>query len=411
MPAPSIPLKEYAARRQQLLRRLDGAVGLVFAGDVSSHLPGPWRPHPNFEYLTGIVDEPGAALLLEPRNPNPARRAVLLLRPLNPEVEKWDGYRGEISAALKKKYGFETIHRMDSLPRWLRLAAIRSKRLALLHPPAMHTQPVTPDLEIFRKVVERIPGVSIVDQSDLLALLRAKKSPAEIAMIRHAASITARGFEAALNTLRPGITEFDVQEAIEHAYKSHGSRGVGYGTIAGAGLNSTVLHYHANNQPLADGDLICIDSAASYGGYTADVTRTYPVNGRFTKRQRAIYDIVLKANLAAIARTKAGATIAQIDKAARDVITRAGYGDFFIHGIGHHVGLEVHDLTPVLDERLPEGAVITIEPGIYIPDERIGVRIEDDVVATRSGPKVLTSGIIKRADDIEKVMARTRSRR
>jgi Xaa-Pro aminopeptidase len=146
-----------------------------------------------------------------------------------------------------------------------------------------------------------------------------------------------------------------------------------------------------------------IDSGADFGGYTADVTRTIPASGRFTERQREIYELVLRALKASTKAVKAGCTFAQIDKASRDIITKAGYGDRFFHGIGHHLGLEVHDITP--KGPLKAGAVITIEPGIYLPDENFGVRIEDDVVVTREGCVNLTGGIPKSVAAIEKAMA------
>jgi len=204
--------------------------------------------------------------------------------------------------------------------------------------------------------------------------------------------------------MTPGMNEFEVQEMLEHAYRTNGSRGPAYNTIAGSGFNGTVLHYGANDQTMSDGDLIVIDSGCEFCGYAADVTRTFPVNGTFTKRQREIYSIVLKALDASIAKVKAGATMAQVDKASRDIITKAGYGDYFIHGIGHHLGLEVHDITP--DGPLKTGSVITVEPGIYLPDENLGVRIEDDIVVTRDGSKNLTKSIPRTIAQIEKAMAR-----
>jgi len=167
-----------------------------------------------------------------------------------------------------------------------------------------------------------------------------------------------------------------------------------------------VLHYRANNAPLQAGELVVLDSGAEFAGYAADITRTYPVDGRFSMLQRKVYDIVLKSQLAAIATVRPGATFEQVDRAARDVITKAGYGDFFIHGIGHHLGLEVHDITP--NEPLKAGAIITIEPGIYLPHERFGVRIEDDILVTPSGRANLSSHIEKDADAIEREI---RSRR
>jgi Xaa-Pro aminopeptidase len=403
MPDPAIPAAEYAARRRKLASALDDAVGVVFAGTHDAHLPTPYRPHPHFEYLTGVTDEPDAVLVLHPGAPVPARREMLFLRALDPEVEKWDGYRLEIGKSLRDRVGLQAVFRARLLPRFLSDAARRAKRLACLHPLATYDQPVSPDLAIFRRIVERVPGVEIIDHTDAIARLRAVKSSAEVKMIQRAIDITAGGFDAAMRGVRPGMNEFDLQETLEHAYRTDGSRGPAFGTIAGSGVNSTVLHYAANDRTIADGDLICVDSGASFGGYGADITRTIPANGRFTTRQREIYDIVLRALGAATKAVKPGVTIAQLDKIARAVIIKAGFGDAFIHGIGHHLGLETHDVTP--DGPLKAGNVITIEPGIYLPDEAVGVRIEDDVLVTKDGHRVLSAKIPRTAAAIEKVMS------
>ncbi len=404
MPIDRIPLAEYATRRTKLLNSLKGAVGLIFAGKQADPLHDNFRPHPHFEYFTGIVDEPGAMLLLDPTNRIKSRQVMLLLEPLNREVEKWDGYRLEINKALRDKTGINTIFRDNALGRWLTDAVKRSKRVACLHPLANFDQQLSPDLEVFRKVAERIPGVRIDDQTETVAKMRAVKSKNEIAMIQRAIDITAAGYDAMFKGVKPGISEFDVQELLEHGYRTNGSRGPAYGSICGSGINSTVLHYQANDQTVAKGDLICIDSGASFGGYGADITRTVPASGKFNKRQREIYEIVLKAELAAIKVVKSGATFGKVDKAARDIINKAGYGDNYIHGIGHHLGLETHDITP--DVPLKSGAVITIEPGIYIPKEKIGVRIEDNVLVTKDGCKNLSVKIPKTIAAVEKAMKR-----
>ncbi|MFO0827927.1 MAG: Xaa-Pro peptidase family protein [Phycisphaerales bacterium] len=405
--AATIPLAEFASRRNKVLSSLKDAIGLVFAGEADASLTSAWRPHPHFEYLTGVTDEAGAVLLLDPKNPVEARRAILFLRPLNPEIEKWDGFRDTISSRLRAKYGVETIMRTTGLARFVTEAAKRARKLGCLHPLAAYNAPVSPDLAIFRAVAERIPGCAIEDRTTIIADMRSAKSKAEVAVMRQAIEITARGYDAALGAIRPGVNEFDVQEAIEHAYKLHGARSTAYRTIAGAGFNSTVLHYHANDQLLVDGDLICIDSGASYLGYSADITRTYPVNGKFTKRQREVYQVVLDSLLAGTAAAKAGVTLMDVDKACRAVINKAGYGDYFIHGAGHHLGLETHDVSP--DAPLQDGAVITIEPGIYIPDEKLGIRIEDDVLVGKPKATVLSNMIPKDASEIEKLMASARA--
>jgi len=402
--APAIGHPEFKARRERLLADLGCAVGVVLAGEADPSLHHPWKPHAHFEYLTGVTDEPGAMLLLDPANPVPAKRAVLLLKPLNPEAEKWDGFRHEIGSALKARTGFDTVMRTGMLGRLLLEATRRSRTLACLMPLSPWNAPVSGDLAILRAQAERVPGAAVQDRSDLLPRMRASKSAAEIACIREAGRITATGFEAAMRHMRAGMNEFDLQECVEHAYRTNGARELAFRTIAGGGFNATVLHYHANDQPLKDGELVVLDSGAKHAGYSADVTRTLPVSGRFTPRQRELYDLVLRAQAAAIAAIRPGVTLSQVDAAGRKVINDAGLGDAFIHGMGHHLGLETHDASP--DAPLEVGAVITVEPGVYLPGESVGIRIEDDVAVTEDGHEVLTPAIPRTADEVERAMAR-----
>lgn len=401
-----IEIQEFQARRQRVLDQLKGAAAVVFSGDGAPPLSGRWEPDWNFYYLTGIRDEQGAAVVFDPRAEDPRRRTILFLRPLNPELEEWDGYRDRVSAALKQETGFETIMRMYHLPRWLSSIARKRSRLACLHPFATYDAAISPDLAIFRKVVERSVGIQIEDQTEMLRAMRAVKSKAEIEMMQRAASATAAGYQAAAAAIRPGATERSIQLALESGFIQSGAVGTGYNSIVGSGLNTTVLHYSINTGTLEDGELCLIDAGARVGGYTADVTRTFPINGRFTKDQREIYDIVLGALEAAIKAAKVGAQFFDIDAAARRVIEKAGHGDAYIHGIGHHLGIEVHDVQP--DGPLKAGNIITIEPGIYLPDRRIGVRLEDDILITTRGPRNLTEMIPKRPADVEAAMREAR---
>ena len=401
---PAIGAIEFSRRRASLLKVLDGSVGLVFAGEADPSLHTPFHASAHFEYLTGITDESGASLLLDPRNPNPARRVQLFLRPLNPEREKWDGFRPEIGSELRARTGIETIFRSNMLPMQLLDAARRARQMSLLMPLATHTAPVSADLDAFRRVCERVPGCGIVDRSQVLLQMRARKSADEVACIEHAGRITGLGFHVAMAMLKPGMNEFQLQRAVEEAYHHGGARDLAFRTIAGGGFNSTVLHYHANDQPLEAGELVCLDSGAKWAGYSADVTRTLPVSGRFSPRQREVYEVVLQAQAAAIKACRPGKRLHEVDEAARGVIRRAGFGDYFIHSIGHHLGLETHDANP--DEPLAEGAVVTIEPGIYMPQESIGIRIEDDILVTRRGPRTLTAHIPSSVADIERLMRR-----
>ena len=401
-PAESITHKEYAARRKQVLKALGGAVGVVFAGEGGAPLLGKWRAHSHFEYLTGIDDEAGAALVLDPKAEDPKRRCVLFLNPSDPEWEVWDGYREHIGTALKTRYGIETIMRKRFFARTMTALARKRKKLACLHGPAMPDAPVTQDLALYRKLAERVVGVSIEDHAGLVPGLRAVKSEAEQGLMARAISATAAGYAAAIGAIRPGADERDIAQALVRGFEDAGADGLGYNPIVGAGLHSTVLHYMNNRGPVAEGDLVLIDAGAACRGYTADITRTYPASGKFTKRQREIYDIVLEAQLAAIEAVKPGAAMWEVDKAARRVIEKAGFGDAYMHGIGHQLGMEVHDAEP--DGTLEAGMIVTIEPGIYLPGEKLGVRIEDDILVTAKGGQDLSSAIVKDPGELERLM-------
>ncbi|HEY3323441.1 MAG TPA: Xaa-Pro peptidase family protein [Planctomycetota bacterium] len=394
-----IALAEYQQRRAAVLKGLKDSAAVVFSGEGSAPLVGKWRPDSNFFYLTGLENEGGAAVLFDPSAESPKRRCVLFLRPVNPERDRWDGYREQIGLALKARTGFEAIARSDGLAGALTGAARRCKTLSCLHPFAVYPGNISPDMDVFRKISERVPGVTIEDRVNLLPSLRAVKSPAELSLIRKAISITAAGYAAAVKVIRPGASEEDVAQALEITYRRQGARALAFNTIAGAGLNSTVLHYMDNTSALQKSDMLVVDSGAEYGHYAADVTRTFPVGGRFTPEQREVYEVVLQAQAAAIKAARVGVKMTVVDEAARKVIDKAGYADAFCHGIGHQLGIQVHDATP--DGPLKAGMVVTIEPGVYLPDRKIGVRIEDDVLITRRGAEVLTAAIPKTVADVE----------
>ncbi|MAO23470.1 MAG: xaa-pro aminopeptidase [Phycisphaerae bacterium] len=395
----AIKVSEYQARRKKVSTALKGSVGLVFAGAGSPPLRGEWFPDMDFRYLTGISDEPGAVVLFDPTNPNPKRRTILFLKPVNPEMDVWDGYRDHISQELRDRYGFDTVMRTMALPRFLTEGARRTKKLSCLHPTAAYTQPLTPDLEIFQKVASRMPGCSIVDQSEVITSLRLVKSPAEIKQINAAIKATHNGLNRLMAKLKPGVGERDLHNALVGGFAEAGSVRNAFDPIVGSGHNATVLHYKENNGVCNDGDLIVVDSGAEINGYASDITRVFPANGKFTKEQAKLYNIVLKSQIAAIKAVKPGATMAQVDEASRKVIRDAGYGDQYLHGVGHHLGLETHDPSP--DVKLKPGMVVTIEPGIYLQDKSIGIRIEDDILVTEKGNRNLSSMIPKTVAQVE----------
>ncbi len=208
---------------------------------------------------------------------------------------------------------------------------------------------------------------------------------------------------------RPGTREWDVKRTIEDALRKGGARHLAYGSIVGSGPDGCVLHYPSDDRLLADGDLVVIDAGAEIDHYATDVTRTFPASGKFTAEQRAIYEVVLRAQKAALAAVHPGVTWHELEAIAKKIIGEAGYYDFYIHRLGHAVGLQVHDIgAGTLLEPIPEGAVITIEPGIYIPQKHLGIRIEDTIVVTKTGYRNLSEKLPREPDEIEKWMAAAR---
>ncbi len=399
-----IPLKEYASRRAKVIKQLKSATGVVFAGESNGELTSTWRPHPHFEYLTGITNEPNAMLLFDPTNPVAFKREILFLSARDPEVEQWDGIRLPLGSELKEKTGFRTILRKRHLSYVLGDIASRNKMFATLMPHSKIDSSISKDMELWESIAKRTPNCELTDCSNVIPQLRSVKSAAEIRMIQEAIDMTARGFADAMAFVIEGVNEYQVQATLEHGYAMAGGRGSAFPSIVGGGINSTVLHYKENNQDLKSGDMVCIDSGAFHQGYGADISRTIPVSGKFSKRQKELYNIVLEAEEAAMKAVKPGVTINELDVVARAVINKAGYGEFFIHGIGHHLGLETHDSCGP-PAPLKKGAVITIEPGIYLPDEAIGIRIEDDILVTANGHNNLSKAIPKTVSAIEKTMA------
>jgi Xaa-Pro aminopeptidase len=210
-----------------------------------------------------------------------------------------------------------------------------------------------------------------------------------------------------MKAVRPGAHEYEVKDAVEDAFRKAGSRHVAYDSIVGSGSDSTFLHYGKDDRVMKAGELILLDVAAEAEYYAADVTRTLPVSGKFSADQRTIYQLVLKAQAAGIAAAKAGVRVGDIDAATRKVITDAGYGDYYIHGCCHFVGLEVHDPGDY-DAPLPAGAIITVEPGIYLPQRGFGVRIEDEILITATGAELLTGAIPRDLNEVERLMAARR---
>lgn len=392
----------YAARRAALMKEMGDGVAVVYS--QGSEDGDGYRQGSDFFYLTGVNEE-GAVLVLAPKERT--YREFLLLPSRDVEAERWTGARESIGGALRTRYGFEKIFRTNRLLDLVLGLAGRSPLLWQVSRPSAEGKPM--DLELYAQVGARLPGVSIRSMGWTLDRMRARHSAAEIALIQKAVRISEAGFVAAAPEVRPEGFEGAVEAEAERVWKAAGARRPAYASIVGSGPNSTILHYPRSERTMHAGELIVIDMSAEFAHYASDITRTFPVDGHFTAEQRAIYDVVLQAQKTALALVKPGAYIEDLDKAARKVIEDAGYGDYFIHGLGHFVGLDVHD-AGAYHEPLQPGMVITLEPGIYIPERNLGVRIEDDVLVTPSGGRYLTDGLPREADAVEAWLAAHRRR-
>ncbi len=245
--------------------------------------------------------------------------------------------------------------------------------------------------------------VPVKDLSPVLDNLRRVKDEPEIRLMREAGRIGVLGALEAMRAAEPGRYEYQVAAAAEFIFKWHGAMGPGYFAIAGSGPNSCVLHYSGNSRRTEAGDLFVLDFGPDYGYYQADITCTFPVSGKFSDEQARVYNIVLEAERAALARIRPGATFADLNRVAREVVEKAGYAGYWRHGVSHYVGMAVHDVGAW--EPFEPGVVVTVEPGVYIAEKGLGVRIEDTVLVTRDGCEILTPGIPREVGEIEKLMA------
>jgi Xaa-Pro aminopeptidase len=359
-----------------------------------------YRQDSDFYYLTGI-EEPGAILVLAPGQRNYRHR--LYLAPRDPEAERWTGEREPLSKELLEATGFDRIRRSGSVSRELMNILETTDTLHVINRPAGPNQPVPTEQELYGKLRSRIAGLTVKNLSKLLPTMRSIKEDRELERMRRAVAATLAAHRVAARAIRPGVEENWVEPMILIEFKRHGAVRPAFPSIVGSGENSTILHYPDHDKMIQANSLVVVDIGAEYGRYAADVTRTYPASGTFSDRQALIYETVLRAQQACIDMVRPGVYIEDLNIKAEEIFSEAGFADYFIHGIGHLVGLDVHD-AGLYGEPLAEGMVITIEPGIYIPEERLGVRIEDEVLVTAKGAKLLTADLPRSAGEIERMM-------
>lgn len=416
---PAVPPKALARRREafrkKLLERAAGRPGIaaLFAGEEVG-LDG-FRVSPNFYYLTGLSVE--GAVFLVALDGNRAEEVLLLPLP-DPHKDRWKGpspHPGSLTPeaspdARRRRFmkatGFDRIlyahQAQDALSRPLRQAEV------LFLDFSMDTPDPRPDHPLARRLLERHPYLAVHHAGRLLGELRRVKDEAEIAAMERAAAVTDAAHEALLRHLRPGMMEYEAQALAEYVFTASGARERAFATIVGSGPNGCLLHYGRNDRRMEEGDLVVCDMGARVDRYCADETRTLPVSGRFTRRQAEVYDLVLAAHDAAVAAVKPGVTTREVHEAAMAVIRKGGHEAHFFHGTSHYLGLEAHDPGPY-DRPLEPGVVITVEPGVYIAREGLGVRIEDDVLVTERGSRLLTRAPRTRRE-IERRMAVRRRR-
>jgi Xaa-Pro aminopeptidase len=412
---------EYRARRQQLLSRIkDGVVVMIGAREDEFGEVGRFRQKNDFMYLTG-VETPAAYLALVPAGLLGERAAqeTLFIPARNRFQERWTGPQIGPGAEGQAAFGFQEVTDNAKLNEVLNelfkspaFKATGGKPAAKLYTilPQGTTADIQRETSFVSALRQNYPGLQIVDVSPLIAEMRKVKSAAEIALLQKAIDITGEAQRAAAAQIRPGAFEYEAQAALEAAFTRNGSERPGFPSIVGSGIYSTVLHYDQNHKKIDAGDMVVVDIGAEFSYYTADITRTYPASGKFTPRQREIYQLVLDAQRAAERAFKPGDTLAQLHRVAVETIKASPLRDrqgntlerYFIHGLGHWLGMDVHDVGNYAN--LPVGAVFTIEPGIYIPEEKLGVRIEDDYLVTEKGLVKLSRAIPSEPDEIERIM-------
>jgi Xaa-Pro aminopeptidase len=423
---------EHRSRRAALLRAMDSAVLVAPAAPVTlrnNDVEYEYRQDSDFYYLTGF-EEPDSVLVLSSSS---RPQSVAFVRPRDPEREAWDGARLGVERAgevlgVDAAYPYpEFAERLPALLSdhdrlYYRLGVRRAMDDVILR--------AIDNLRARARSGARWP-TQIIDPSVLVHEMRLIKSPSELEAMGRAAEATCRAHGASMRSARPGMFEYEIEAVLAAEFVRSGCRRTAYAPIVASGPNATTLHYHANTRQMADGELVLIDAGCECSYYAADVTRTFPVGGRFTAAQRAVYDVVLDAQLAAIDAVRPGTTLDAIHDVTLRILVKGmislgllegsvdgmledkSYMRYFRHRTSHWLGMDVHDVgayqTGGAPRELAEGMVLTVEPGLYVPQDSdapeslrgIGVRIEDDVLVVPGGARVLTSAVPKMPEEIE----------
>ncbi|MBS1517129.1 MAG: aminopeptidase P family protein [Bacteroidetes bacterium] len=397
-----------------------------------------FKQYKNFYYLTGFT-EPNSALVIAPGGIKVTRsgkknsvKELLYVQQNDERLETWNGKRMGYKN-VKKSLGIENADINENLCKILHYNELKNFRKLYLNIAEMLklTEEMKKIISEFIDSLNRIaPHTEIIDVSYILGTMRSIKTEFEINRIIAASEISIGSYNEILSILQPGMNEFEIQSALEYYYRYHGGDDTAYHPIVASGENACILHYEKNDKRLKENELLLIDSASEYNYYCSDITRTFPINGKFSNEQKQIYEIVLKANKECIKKTKPGVKFSSVAELSNRILAeglfKAGLikdktkiRKYSLHGIGHHIGLDTHDAVPSSltknsdTDTLKPGMILTIEPGLYFTDKMkeipakyrgMGVRIEDVVLVTKAGPKVLTGGIVKEVKDVERMM-------
>ncbi|MCF8367258.1 MAG: aminopeptidase P family protein, partial [Bacteroidales bacterium] len=383
----------------------------------------PFRQQSDFFYLSGIAQEK-SILLLAPDFPDPKLREVLFLLETNEKIAIWEGHKYSKKEATEIS-GIKNIHWLESFEMILNelLQWGENVYLSTYEYPKYNTEVVSKNLRFAKILRQQFPVHQYQRSAPILTGLRMIKSEREIELIQKAIDITEQAFRRMLKFVRPAVTEYQIQAEMEHEFAFSGASGNAYYPIIASGANSCVLHYVDNDKTCHDGDVVLFDFGAEFANYSADISRTIPVNGRFTERQRQLYELVLRVQKKAILQLVPGNTLEKYNAFVNDEMEREMiaiglldevavknqdkenplFKKYFMHGTAHHLGLDVHD---VFDKHIPfaAGMVFTCEPGIYVREEGIGIRIENNILITENGPVDLSKRIPREVDEIESLM-------
>jgi Xaa-Pro aminopeptidase len=410
-PAGAVPVAALQVRREALFARMGKGIAILRSAEersIEGDYPqdSDYREDNDFFYLTGL-ESPESYLVLIASD-TAADQAILYIPPRNPGSERWTGVKLDNDTA-KAWSGVDEVHSADSAQQLIRrsFGRVRGGTLFLKRGERQG------DDDFLRGLVFGGSGSAMMvkDLRGEIAALRVVKDADEIRRMRGTVDATIAAHRDAARTTAPGMWEYQLESNIEAAFHRNGAERVGFPSIVGSGPNSVTLHYDKSRRQMQSGDLVVVDIGAEWGYYSADVTRTYPVNGRWTQRQRAIYDLVLATQQTAIDSVRPGITMIRLGQIARDYMkahsgTLCGEGDctkYFIHGLSHWLGMDVHDVG-VYNTPLVPGMILTVEPGIYIPEENLGVRIEDDILVTAIGHENLSQGATRDPVEIERAM-------